>query len=148
VSDHYQHVIPLNSDADVIDFINVVSDYKYKQVHLYVEHMVDHSIMVEERFPLEAHKDGQHIDGDGEGERDGSVDELPRVAREDDTCEGHDVDGEISMSRNRGRPRVKARASHIVTPSKKRISTESASESGQPSKQPTNTRGSTYDNII
>jgi hypothetical protein len=76
------------------------------------------------------------------------VDELPRAAGEDDTCEGYDVDGEISMSRNRGRPRVKARAGHIVTPSKKRTSTESASESGQPSIQRTNTQGGTYDNIV
>jgi hypothetical protein len=87
-------MIPLNSDADVVDFINAISDYKYEQVHLYVEHMVDHAVVVEERFLLEARKDGQHVDGDGdgdghgdgdgEGERGGSMDELPRAAREDD----------------------------------------------------------------
>ena len=157
-----QHVIPLNNDADVVDFLNVVSDYKYEQVHLYVEHMVDHVVMVEEHFLLEARKDGQHVDGDGDrdgdghgdgdregkGERGGSMDELPRVVHEDDTCEGHDVDGEISISRNRGRPRVKARVGRNVTLSKKRTSIKSASKSGQPSNQPTSSRGGTYDNII
>ena len=39
MSDHHQHVIPLNSDTDVINFLNVVSDYNYEQVHLYIEHM-------------------------------------------------------------------------------------------------------------
>jgi hypothetical protein len=118
--------------------------------------------VVEELFLLEAHKNGQHVDGDGdgdghgdgggdgeghgdgggdgEGERGGRVDKLPRAAHENNTCEGHDVDGEISMSRNHGRPRVKARADHIVTLSKKRTSIEYAFESGQPSIQATSTR--------
>jgi hypothetical protein len=34
-------MILLNSDANLIDFLNIVEDYKYKQVHLYIEHMVD-----------------------------------------------------------------------------------------------------------
>jgi hypothetical protein len=71
----------------------------------------------------------------GEGEMGGSVDELPRA--------------DTPMSSNRkSMPRVKVRAGRIVTPSKKRTSTESASESGQPNIQPTNTEGGTYDNII
>jgi hypothetical protein len=57
-------VIPLNNDADIIDFLNVVEDYKYEQVHLYVEHMVDDTVMVDEHFFLEACKDGQYGDGD------------------------------------------------------------------------------------
>jgi hypothetical protein len=85
-------MIPLNSDVDVVDFINAILDYKYEQVHLYVEHMVDHAVVIEERFLLEARKDGQHVDGDGdghgdgdgEGERGGSMDELPGAACEDD----------------------------------------------------------------
>jgi hypothetical protein len=71
MSDHHQHVIPLNSDADMVDFINVVSDCKYEQVHLYVGHMVDYVVVVEEHFLLEACKDGQHVDGDGDGDGDG-----------------------------------------------------------------------------
>jgi hypothetical protein len=150
ISDHHQNVIPLNSDADVVNFINVVEDYNYVQVHLYVEHMVDHAIVVEERFllegsPLDGHVDRVvdgdghgHVDrdvdgdghghggggggGDGEGERGGSVNELPRA--------------DTPMSRNqKSMPRVKARAGRIVTPSKKRTSTESTSESGQPNIQ-------------
>jgi hypothetical protein len=57
-------VIPLNNDADIIDFLNVVEDYKYEQVHLYVEHMVDDAVMVDEHFFLETRKDGQYGDGD------------------------------------------------------------------------------------
>jgi hypothetical protein len=107
INDHHQHVIPLNSDADVVNFINVVEDYKCMQVHLYVEHMVDHAVIVEECFLLEANTQDGHVDrvvdgdghghghvdrdvdgdghghgdggGDGEGERGGSVDELRRV---------------------------------------------------------------------
>jgi hypothetical protein len=168
ISDHQQHVISLNSDADVVNFINVVEDYICVQVHLYVEHMVDHAVVVEERFFLEANPLDGHVDivvdgdghghvdrdvdgdghvdrvvdedghghvdrdvdgdghghgggggGDGEGERGGSVDELPRA--------------DTPMSRNqKSMPRVKVRTGRIVTPSKKRTSIESASESGQP----------------
>jgi hypothetical protein len=152
ISDNQQHVIPLNSYADVINLINVVEDYDCVQVHLYVEHMVDHAVVVEERFLLEANPQDAHVDrdvdgdghghgggggggGGGEGEMGGSVDELPRA--------------DTPMSSNRkSMPRVKVRAGRIVTPSKKRTSTESASESGQPNIQPTNTEGGTYDNII
>jgi hypothetical protein len=168
ISDNQQHVIPLNSDADVINLINVVEDYGCVQVHLYVEHMVDHAVVVEERFLLEANPQDAHVDivvdgdghghvdrdvdgdghghggggggggggdGEGEGERGGSVDELPRA--------------DTPMSSNqKSMPRVKVRAGRIVTPSKKRTSTESASESGQPNIQLTNTEGGTYDNII
>jgi hypothetical protein len=163
INDHHQHVIPLNNDADVVNFINVVEDYKCVQVHLYVEHMVDHAVVVEECFLLEANAQDGHVDrvvdgdghghghvdrdvdgdghghgdrgGDGEGERGGSMDELRRV--------------DMPMSRNReSMPRVKARAGRIVTPLKKMASIESASESGQPNIQLTNTQGGTYDNII
>jgi hypothetical protein len=158
-------VIPLNSDADVVNFINVVEDYNCVPVHLYVEHMVDHAVVVEEHFLLEANAQDGHVDrvvdgdghghvdrdvdgdghghghggggggGGGEGERGGSVDELPRA--------------DTPMSKNRkSMPRVKARAGSIVTPSKKTTPTESASKSGQPNIQPTSTKGGTYDNII
>jgi hypothetical protein len=35
-------VIPLNTDADIVDFFNVIEIYKFEVVHLYVEHMVYH----------------------------------------------------------------------------------------------------------
>jgi hypothetical protein len=38
----------------MVNFINVVEDYKYAQVHPYVEHMVDHAVVVEERFLLKS----------------------------------------------------------------------------------------------
>ena len=56
-------MIPLHNDSDIINFINVVEDYRYEQVHLYVKHMVDHVVAVEERFLIEARKDGQHSHG-------------------------------------------------------------------------------------
>jgi hypothetical protein len=59
-------VIPLRNDSDIIDFINVVEEYIYDQVHLYVEHMVDDVIMVEEHFLIKARKDGQHRHRDGD----------------------------------------------------------------------------------
>jgi hypothetical protein len=40
-------MILLNNDANIIDFLNIVEDYKYKQVHLYVKHMVDDAVMVD-----------------------------------------------------------------------------------------------------
>jgi hypothetical protein len=46
ICDNHQDMIPLHNDSDIIDFINVVEDYIYDQVHLYVEHMVDDAIMV------------------------------------------------------------------------------------------------------
>ena len=46
----HNHVIPLNSDANVVDFLNIVSNYTLGDVHLYVEHIVDNAIMVEEHF--------------------------------------------------------------------------------------------------
>ena len=107
VEDNYQHMIPLNDDVDIVDFLNVVENYKYEQVHLYVEHMVDNTVMVEEHFFLVARKDGQ--DGDG-GVGGGGVDELPRVACEDGTWEGHDGECEVSQSRKCKSPRVKTRA--------------------------------------
>jgi hypothetical protein len=39
-------VIPLNTDANIVDFFNVIEMYKFEVVHLYVEHMVYHAIMI------------------------------------------------------------------------------------------------------
>jgi hypothetical protein len=74
VNDNLQDVIPLHNDSNIIDFINVVEDYNYDQVHLYVEHMVDDAVVVEECFLIEAGKDVsllQHGHGDGEVEGEG-----------------------------------------------------------------------------
>jgi hypothetical protein len=140
-------VIPLHNNSDIIDFINVVEDYKYGQVHLYVEHMVDDVVVVEERFLIEAGKDGQHGHGDGdgkvEGEGVGGRDELHSAACEDGGCEGSD-ECDILLSCMKGKsPRVKTRAGCIGTPSKKMTSTTCASSSGQASKQLSSSRGGT-----
>ena len=144
VGDNHQAVIPLHNDSDIIDFINVVEDYKFDQVHLYVEHMVNDAIVVEERFLIEAGKDEQHGHGDGEVEGEGvdGRDELHSAAREDGGCEGSD-ECDIPQSCMTGKsPRVKTKAGHIGTPSKKLTSTTCASPSVQASKQPSsNQRG-------
>ena len=52
VSAEHEQVIPLNTNADIVDFLNVIEMYKFEVVHLYVEHMVDHAIMINETFCL------------------------------------------------------------------------------------------------
>jgi hypothetical protein len=42
--------MPLNTDADIVNFLNVIKMYKFEVVHLYVEHMVDHAIMINKTF--------------------------------------------------------------------------------------------------
>jgi hypothetical protein len=150
VCDNHQDVLPLHNDSDIINFINVVQDYIYDQVHLYVEHMVDYAIMVEERFLIKAHKDEQHAHGDGdgdgevEGEGGGGVDELHSAAHEDGGCKGSDGECDIHQSCLTSKsPRVKTRAGRSSTPSKKMTSTVCASPSGQASNQPSNSRGGT-----
>jgi hypothetical protein len=140
-------VIPLHNDSNIIDFINVVEDYRYDQVHLYVEHMLDDAIVVEECFLIEARKDGQHGHGDGdrevEGEGVGGMDELHSATHEDGGCEGSD-ERDIPQSCLTGKsPRVKTRAGCIGTPLKQMTSTTCASPSGQASNQPSNSRGGT-----
>jgi hypothetical protein len=54
VGAEHEQVIPLNTDADIVDFLNVIDMYKFEVVHLYVEHMVDHAIMINETFLLES----------------------------------------------------------------------------------------------
>ena len=141
IDNSHQDVIPLHNDSDIIDFINIVEDYGYDQVHLYVEHMVDHVILLKERFLIEAGKDGQHGHGDrdGEVEKEGGsgVDELHSATREDGGCEGNDGECDIPQSCLTSKsPRVKTRVGSIGTPSKKMTSTACASLSGQPSHQP------------
>jgi hypothetical protein len=122
-ADHEQ-VIPLNIDADVVNFLNIVEMYKF-EVYLYVEHMVNHAAMVYEPLFFEVQE--PHV-----GEGGGGVDEVPRVAREDGDGKGQDEQCEISQARNCKSLRVKTRATHTVTPSKKMTFTDCASPSEQP----------------
>ena len=130
-------LIPLNIDANVLNFLNIVKMYKFEEVHLFVEHMVNHVVLVHEPLFLEALE--QHV-----GEGGGRVDEVPRAAHEDGDGEGQDEQCEISQARNCKSPQVKTRVAHAVTPSKKMTFTDCAS----PSKQPTTSRGGTHDSII
>jgi hypothetical protein len=111
--------------------------YKFEEVHLYVEHMVDHAILVHEPLFLKAHE--PHV-----GEGGGRVDEVPRVAREDRDGDGQDEQCENSQARNCKSIRVKTRAAHTVTPSKKLTFIDCAS----PKEQPTTSRGGIHDFII
>jgi hypothetical protein len=49
----HEQVIPLNTDVDIVDFLNIIEDYESEVVHLYVEHTVDHAIMINETLLLE-----------------------------------------------------------------------------------------------
>jgi hypothetical protein len=99
-------VIPLNSDADVENFINVVEDYNCVQVHLYVEHMVDHAVVVEERFLLEANPQDGHVDRVVDGDGHGHVDkEMLRGWTCRQSYMGMDMDMvevELEMEKERG----------------------------------------------
>ena len=46
-------MIPLNTNVDIIDFLNVIEMYEYEVVHPYVEHTVDHAVMINETLFLE-----------------------------------------------------------------------------------------------
>jgi hypothetical protein len=46
----YEQVIALNTDVDIVYFLSVIEDYKPEVVHLYVEHTVDHAVMINEGF--------------------------------------------------------------------------------------------------
>ena len=54
VGAEHEHVIPLDTDVDIEDFLNVIDMYKFEEVHLYVEHMMDHAVMINETFLLES----------------------------------------------------------------------------------------------
>ena len=54
VGAEHKQVIPLNTDVDIVTFLNVIEMYESEVVHLYVEHMVDHAIMINETFLLES----------------------------------------------------------------------------------------------
>jgi hypothetical protein len=118
-TDHEQ-MIPLNIDANIVDFLNVAEIYKFEEVHLYVEHMVDHAVLVHEPLFLQARE--THV-----GEGNGRVDEVPRAAREDG-----DRQCKNSQARYCKCSGVKTRVAHTVTPSKKRTFTDCASPSEQP----------------
>jgi hypothetical protein len=76
ISANHEQVISLNTDTKIIDFLNIVEMYKFEEVHLYVEHMVDHAVVVNEPLFLEACE--AHV-----GQEGGGVDEVHRATCED-----------------------------------------------------------------
>jgi hypothetical protein len=54
VGAEHEQVIFLNTDADIVDFLNIVEMHKFEIVYLYVEHMMDHAIMINEPLFLES----------------------------------------------------------------------------------------------
>jgi hypothetical protein len=76
VGAEHEQVISLNTDADIVDFLNIVEMYKFEVVHLYVKHMVDYVIMVNEPLFLEACQTQV-------GKRSGGVDEVHMAGCED-----------------------------------------------------------------
>jgi hypothetical protein len=70
-TDHEQ-VIPLNINANIVDFFNVVEIYKFEKVHLYVEHMVDHVVLIHEPLFLQARETRV-------GEGSGGVDKVSKA---------------------------------------------------------------------
>jgi hypothetical protein len=76
VGSNHEQVISLNTDAEIVDFLNIVKMYKFEEVHLYVEHMVDHAIVVNEPLFFEACEAYVREGGDG-------VDKVHKAARED-----------------------------------------------------------------
>ena len=59
----------MNTDADIVDFLSVIEDYESEVVHLYVEHTVDQTVMINETLLLEYSQTQV-------GERGGGVDEV------------------------------------------------------------------------
>jgi hypothetical protein len=83
-------VIPLNINVDIIDFLNIIEDYESEVVHLYVEHRMDHAIMINETLLLEYSQTQVGEGGGGLDEvhtaghkhRDGGVDEVHMAVHE------------------------------------------------------------------
>ena len=90
VDAEHEHVIPLDTDANIVDFLNVINMYKFEEIHLYVEHMVDHAVMINKTLLLESCQT-QVGDGGGGGNEvytasnehgDGGVDEVHTAGHE------------------------------------------------------------------
>ena len=111
VGAEHEQVISLNIDADIVDFLNIVKMYKFKVLHLYVEHMVDRAIVVNEPLFLQSCQTQV-------GEGSGRVDEVHTVSHED----GNGVNANeqfqnyhATMSKS-PRVQVKTKAAHKITP--------------------------------
>jgi hypothetical protein len=165
IAEHEQ-VIPLNTDADIVDFLSVIEDYESEVVHLYVEHTVDHTVMVNETLLLEYSQTqvgkggggvdevhtGGHEHGDGgvdevhmavHEHRDGGVDEVQMGDREDgDGVNTNEQIKDFQATPSKS-PHVwfKTKVAHKLTPSRKKTSTASVPHCEQPSEHPTAIRG-------
>ena len=86
----HEHAIPLNTDADIVDFLNLIDMYKFEEVHIYVEHMVDHAVMINETFLLESCQTqigeggggGDEVNTAGREHGDDGVDEVHMTGHE------------------------------------------------------------------
>jgi hypothetical protein len=153
----YKRVIPLNIDANIVDFLNIVEMYKFEVVHLYVEHMVDHAIMINETFffflQTQVGEGGGEVDEvhmTGHEHGDGGVDEEHIAGREDRdgvSANKQFQNYQATMSKS-PQVRVKIRVARKVTPSKKTTSTASVPQCEQPIEHPTTSRRGTNDYII
>ena len=81
----------MNTDVDIVDFLNVIEMYEYEVVHLYVEHTMDHAVMINETLLLEYSQTQVGEGGGGVDEvhtaihehGDGGVDKVQMADRED-----------------------------------------------------------------
>jgi hypothetical protein len=127
----------LNTDVDIIDFLSVIEDYKPEVVHLYVEHTVDHVVMINEGFLLEYSQTQV-------GEGGGGVDEVQMGDRED----GDGVNTNKQRKDFQATPSksphvwVKTKAARKLTPSRKKTFIASVPHYDQPSEHPIISRGS------
>jgi hypothetical protein len=80
----HEQVIHLNTDVDIVNFLNVIEMYESEVVHLYVEHTVDYAVMINETLLLEYSQTKVGEGGSGVDEvhtashehGDGGVDEV------------------------------------------------------------------------
>jgi hypothetical protein len=116
VGAEHEQVIALNTDVDIVDFLGVIEDYKPKVVHLYVEHMVDHTVMINEGFLLEYSQTQA-------GEGGGGVDEVQMGDREDgDGVNTNEQRKDFQATPSKSpHVRVKTKAARKLTPSRKRL---------------------------
>jgi hypothetical protein len=136
VGAEHEQVIALNTDVDIVDFLSVIEDYKPEVVHLYVEHTVDHAVMINEGFVLEYSQTQV-------GEGGGGVDEVQMGDREDGDGVNTNEQRKDSQATPSKSPhvRVKTKAARKLTPSRKKTSTASVPHCEQPSEHPTASRG-------
>ena len=162
VGAEHEQVIPLKTDADIVYFLSIIEDYESEVVHLYVEHTVDPTIMINETLLLEYSQTqvgergggvdevqtGGHEHGDGGVDEvhmavhehgDGGVDEVQMGDRED----GDRVNTNEQIKDFQATPskspyvQVKTKAARKLTPSRKKTFTVNLPHC----EQPTTSRG-------